>query len=163
MSLLMSNGLLNLPTLQQRLDELVFDYIDTKPNWGKAYLSLDELLEQSTSFFVKYVEGKDGQLPKPSSYWILYMEVNAKLIYFTTLALKNYESKSSGVTNEMLAERFETATKCLTSLHTEENEEFIEEIKESFNLVSNGEPFTGANDRTVEDCINVFYEFSKQY
>ena len=154
--------MLNLAELQQRMDEAIFDYIDSKPNWDKAYILLDEMLEQTTKYFLTVVDSK-GELPKSTTYWVLFMEINAKLIYFTTLALKNRTQKSNGITNELLANRFEIAAKCLSNIHTEENEQFLQEIKASFNEVSNLEDFKGLNERNVELCIEQFYEFAKAY
>ena len=163
MNVLTSSGLLNLAAFQQKMDEIVFENIDTKPNWEKAFIGLDELLEQTTKFFVTYVKNKEYQLPKNSSYWVLFMELNAKLIYFTTLALKNYDKKSIGITNEVLARRFEIASKCITNVNTEENEQFLVEIKDTFDTVSSTEDYEGLKERKVEDCIQTFYEFAKQY
>ena len=81
MTISISNNVLNLADLQQQMDEAIFDYIDSKPNWDKAYILLDEMLEQTTKYFLTVVESK-GNLPKSTTYWILFMELNAKLIYF---------------------------------------------------------------------------------
>ena len=162
MSLVFSNNVLNLADLQQKMEEIVFDYIDSKPNWEKAYMLLDEMLEQTTRYFVDQVQDK-GELPQPSVYWTLFTELNAKLIYFTTLALKNREKKSSGITNEVLANRFETAAECLVNIHTEENEEFVKEIQATFEEVSDRTDFKGGQDRDTVQCIKAFYEFAKNY
>ena len=162
MTISISNKLLNLAELQQRMDEAIFDYIDSKPNWDKAYILLDEMLEQTTKYFLTVVESK-GNLPKSTTYWVLFMELNAKLIYFTTLALKNRAQKSNGITDELIANRFEIASKCLTNIHTEENEQFLQEIKESFLEVSSRQDYEGLNERTVESCLEQFYEFAKAY
>lgn len=144
------------------MDEIVFDYIDSKPNWEKAYMLLDEMLEQTMRYFVEQVQ-KKGELPQPSIYWTLFTELNAKLIYFTTLALKNREQKSAGITNEVLANRFETAAKCLTNIHTEENEDFVKEIQSTFEEVSDRADFKGGDDREVSQCIETLHEFAKSY
>ena len=154
--------MLNLADLQQQMDETIFDYIDSKPNWDKAYILLDEMLEQTTKYFLRVVETK-GELPKANTYWVLFTEINAKLIYFTTLALKHRTQRSKGITDELLANRFEIASKCLTNIHTEENEQFLQEIKASFNEVSDRPDYEGLNERCVESCIEQFYEFAKAY
>lgn len=162
MTLTISNNVLNLADLQQKMDETIFDYIDSKPNWDKAYIILDEMLEQTTKYFLTVV-GSKGALPKPTTYWVLFMELSAKLIYFTTLALKNRTQKSNGITDELIANRFEIASKCLTNIHTDENELFLQEIKVSFHEVSSREDYDGLNYRNVESCIEQFYEFAKAY
>lgn len=162
MTLNISNNVLNLADLQQQMDETIFDYIDSKPNWDKAYILLDEMLEQTMKYFHHIVDMK-GELPKATTYWTLFTELNAKLIYFTTLALKNRTQKSKGITDELLANRFEIASKCITNIHTEENEQFLLEIKESFNEVSSRQDYEGLNERSVESCIEQFYEFAKIY
>ncbi len=162
MTLTISNNVLNLAELQQQMDETIFDYIDSKPNWDKAYILLDEMLEQTTKYFLNAVDSKQG-LPTPTTYWVLFVELNAKLIYFTTLALKNRTQKSTGITDELLASRFEIASKCLTNIHTDENELFLQEIKESFNEVSSREDYKGLKERNIESCIELFYDFAKSY
>ena len=154
--------MLNLAELQQQMDEAIFDYIDSKPNWDKAYILLDEMLEHTTKYFLTVVDSNGG-LPKSTTYWVLFMELNAKLIYFTTLALKNRTQKSNGITDELLANRFEIASKCLTNIDTEENEQFLQEIKASFNEVSSREDYEGLKERNVQSCIEQFYEFAKAY
>ena len=154
--------MLNLAELQQRMDEAIFDYIDSKPNWDKAYILLDEMLEQTTKYFLHIVDLKN-RLPKSTTYWVLFMELNAKLIYFTTLALKNRTQKSNGITNELIANRFEIAAKCLTNIHTDENVLFLQEIKASFDEVSSRQDYEGLNDRQIESCIEQFYESAKAY
>ena len=161
MTLTNSNNVLNLADLQQKMDETIFDYIDSKANWDKAYIILDEMLEQTTKYFLNIVNSKG--LPKPTTYWVIFMELNAKLIYFTTLALKNRTQKSNGITDELIANRFEIASRCLTNIHTDENELFLQEIKASFQEVSSREDYTGLNDRKAESCIEQFYEFAKAY
>ena len=161
MTLTISNNVLNLANLQQKMDETIFDYIDSKPNWDKAYIILDEMLEQTTKYFLNIVNSKG--LPAPTTYWIIFMELNAKLLYFTTLALKNRTQKSNGITDELIANRFEVASKCLTNIHTDENELFLQEIKASFQEVSSREDYDGLNYLNVEACIEQFYEFAKAY
>lgn len=162
MTLKISNNVLNLADFQQQMDETIFDYIDSKPNWDKAYLLLDEMLEQTTKYFLHVVDSK-GELPKATTYWVLFTELSAKLIYFTTLALKNRTQKSKGITDELLANRFEIASKCLTNIHTEENEQFIQEIKASFHEVSSRQDYEGLKERAIESCIKQFYEFAIAY
>ncbi len=163
MTIKITNGILNLAELQQKTDQAVFDYIDSKPNWEKAHTILDDLLEGTTKYFIEYVKKNDDQLPKVSSYWVLFIEINAKLIYFATLALKNCTQKSKSITNDLLANRFEIASKCLTNIELEESELFLQEIKLSFELVAVDTIFEGMKARTVEDCLNEFYEFAKVY
>lgn len=163
MTIKITNGILNLADLQHKSDEAIFDYIDSKPNWEKAHAILDDFLEGTTKYFIDYVKKNDGHLPKVSSYWIWFVVLNAKLIYFTTLALKNCNQKSKSITNELLANRFEIASKCLTNIESEENELFLQEIKASFELVAVDTTFEGMNARTVEDSLNDFYEFAKEY
>ena len=156
------NNVINLAEFQQKMDEIVFDYIDTKPNWEKAYTLLDELLEQSTRYFVDYVE-RNGELPSVSAYWVLFTDFNAKLIYFTTLALSHRTQKSKGITDEILSKRYNIAAKCIVNTKSEENINFMQEIEESFKEVSNGEAFEGKKEQTATNCIQTFYEFAQSY
>lgn len=162
MNLIYSKGLLNLATLSQKADEIIFDYIDSKPNWEKAFKYLDVLLEECTNFFLKTVE-KNNEFPKGNTYWNLFLEINAKLIYFSTLALQHYNQKSIGITDDLLRKRYETSALCLTTVQTEEASSFLEEIKSSYASVGELDDFKGARNLTVEERLQAYYEFSKQY
>ena len=162
MNLVYSKGLLNLATLSQKADEIIFDYIDSKPNWEKAVKYLDVLLEECTNFFLKTME-KNNELPKGNTYWNLFLEINAKLIYFSTLALQHFDQKSNGITNDVLKKRYETSAICLTNVQNEEASNFLEEIKSSYTTVGDLDDFQGGRNLTVEERLQAYFEFSKQY
>lgn len=162
MNLIYTKGFLNLATLNQKADEVIFDYIDSKPNWEKAFKYLDVLLEECTNFFLATVK-KNNELPKGNTYWNLFLEINAKLIYFSTLALQHYNQKSIGITEDVLRKRYETSALCLTNVQTEEASNFLEEIKSSYESVGELDNFQGNRNLTVEERLQVLYEFSKQY
>ena len=157
-----TKGLLNLSTLHQKSDEIIFDYIDSKPNWEIAFKQLDSLLEECTTFFLKTV-ATTNKIPKAAPYWSLFLDLNSKLIYFCTLALQNYCQKSNGITNEVLSKRFETAALCITNTKDEETAQFLEEIKATFATVEKLESFQGEKALSDDERLNIYYEFAKQY
>lgn len=162
MSLIISNNVINLAHFQQKLDETIFDYIDTSANWDKASNLLEEMLDQTTAYFLKQVEAK-GELPSATTYWVLFTDLNAKLLYFATLAMKNKSQRSIGMTDDVIAKRFETAAKCLSNIEVEENQLFLDEIEESYLSVESTIPFGGRLERTPAECIKLFYDFAKEY
>jgi hypothetical protein len=162
MNYINSNGLLNLAAMNERTDEIVFDYIDTKPNWEKAYTNLDALLEESVKFFLDYVK-QTGELPKAKTYWSLFLDLNTKLIYFSTLALSKNELKSKGISESVLANRFQFAINSLTNVHTEEGEQFLQEMIEGATAVSSGNPIIYDEALGIEERMARFYEFCKEY
>lgn len=162
MNLIYTKGLLNIATLNQKADEIIFDYIDSKPHWEKAFKQLDVLLEECTTFFLTTVQ-KNNELPKGTTYWNLFLEVNAKLIYFSTLALQHYDQKSNGITDDVLKKRYETAALCLTNVQSEDASNFLEEIKSSYGTVGALDDFQDGRSLSVEERLQIFHEFSKHY
>ncbi len=76
-----------LAQLQEKVDEIIFDYIDTSKNWGKAYKGLNNLFQQTVQFYEKYVD--ENNIPEANVYWTLFLDVVGRLIYFKTLAEKH--------------------------------------------------------------------------
>ena len=131
MNIELKNDLLNLPSLQLKMDRIVFDHIDTLPNWSKAYGMLDELLQKMVISFNTAVDKKNGELPKGSTYWVLFMDIAAKLLYFTGLAHSHLIDEQDEEVKQHLVNLYYTSVACLPNAQIEENEELLNEIKKS--------------------------------
>ena len=162
MNIELKNDLLNLPQLQLQVDTIVFDYIDSKPNWSKAYEQLDELLQKVARNYNGYITRNEGAMPKASTYWTLYMDVASKLLYFTSLAQSHLIDDQDQQAKAKIIERYKICASCLPNATIEENEEFIAEVKKSM------EQFTGQDVELITSdktdlCFENFYSYTKSY
>src|SRR5690554_4918576 len=96
-----NNNILNLVQLQEELDGILFDYIDTSQKWNQAFERLEELLRQTISYFTSYVRN-EGKVPEGNVFWALYMDIVAKIIYYKTLSYMNLESNSVEKKDEII-------------------------------------------------------------
>nr|WP_106780092.1 hypothetical protein [Lysinibacillus timonensis] len=160
------NGLLNLPQLQAKMDEMVFDYIDSSQKWEKAYKGLDNLLQQTVSNFANYIDRQNGSFPESNVYWNLFADILAQLIYFKTLAQKQISDMKIPEVKEYILYSYTVAAKCI--IHFQEH--LLDEISKSFEDVEllNGkegafkEAIKNANN-DLDKCLKQFYEFSISY
>jgi hypothetical protein len=165
MNLEIKNDLLNLPNLQLTMDRIVFDHIDTLPNWSKAYKLLDELLQRVAISFNTAVDKKAGELPKASTYWVLYMDIAAKLLYFTGLAHSHLIDEQDVEVKQHLINLYHTSAVCLPNAQVEENEELLNEIKKSIKVLAeqNEQHTEIQTSNSIDECILKFEKFAKTY
>ncbi|WP_332647252.1 hypothetical protein [Lysinibacillus sp. 54212] len=164
MSIQKTNNILNLASLQERLDSTVFDYVDTTQNWGKAKESLQELLGQAVDYLTMYTKDNGG-LPKSSPYWVLFMDFASRLVYFNALVDENLVDPQNDVAKVNIRQAYLTAANCLPNNHFDENAEFFNEIQKSYNSLN--EAGTGQQIEkgihSLNDCLNAFYQFTLTY
>lgn len=161
----LKNNLLNLPNLQLTMDHIVFDHIDTSPNWSKAYEMLDELLQKMVINFNVTIDEKKGDLPKASTYWILYMDIAAKLLYFTGLAQSHLIDEQDIESKKNLLKQFYTSFACLPNVSDEENEELLNEIQKSIDAlaVKTNQPIESKISKSFDECVLQFKNFANTY
>lgn len=161
----LKNDLLNLPNIELKMDHIVFDHIDTKPNWSKAYEMLDELLQKMAVGFNASVDRKDGALPKASTYWVPFMNIASKLLYFTGLAHSNLIDAEDEDAKTHIVKLYQMSVACLPNAQVEENEEFLTEVKKSIIAIApqTKQPVEISTSSTVDECIAKFETFSKTY
>lgn len=161
-----TNNMLNLATLQNKMDETLFDYVDTTPNWPKAYAILDDLLHQAVNYFNQYVEQRNGELPPSNSYWTLFMDLASRLIYFNGMThAKLIDVQDEGAKNNIV-NLYEISAKCMPNAKLEQNQQFLEEIVASYlELEPNGERahILDKAGSSEKDCIQSFFELCKTY
>ena len=158
----LKNDLLNLPQLQLQVDTIVFDSIDSTQNWSKAYAQLEDLLQKVVHNFNGYVARNEGVLPKASTYWILYMDIAAKLVYFTGLAKFHLIDAGDQEASAQIYELFKTSAGCLPNASLEENEEFLSEIQKSMEQLT-GQAVELVTTGESNTCFETFYTLSKTY
>lgn len=162
MNIELKNDLLNLPKLQEQVDTIVFDSIDSKPNWSKAYEQLDGLLQKVAQNFNSFITSKEGVMPKASTYWTLYMDIAAKILYFTGLAQSHLMDEQDPEAKAQVLERYKLSASCLPNASLEENEEYISEVKKSIEQLLGQQVEITLSEKTSA-CFEKFYSFTKSY
>lgn len=158
------SNILSLASLQERLDSTVFDYVDTTQNWGKAKVNLQDLLGEAVDHFTKYMkENKD--LPKSSPFWVLFMGLASRLVYFNALVDENLMDQRNDQEKAEILHAYKVAANCLPNIQFEDNADFLSEIQKSFKGLNktNAEPQIENGVRSLHDCLIVFYEFTETY
>ena len=118
---------LDIMKLQDKMDSIVFDYIDTSNNYKKAISELNQLYTQVTAFYKDYVDGCAEDMPPSNTYWFLFIDCSAKLSYFLASSIY-YASNELQDTPEKVVTLLETAARILPNHEQEENEVFLTEI-----------------------------------
>lgn len=162
MSINITNELLNVGKLQHVMNQTVFDYVDTTQKSAKAYEILDDLLHQAVNYFNSQLEKNNGDVPKRSAYWPLFMDVAAKLIYFNGLTHAQLIDSNDNGARLHIVEMYKTAARCLPNVTTEENAEFLAEISKSAELLV-GEAIRLETSATLEQCLAQFQQLAHTY
>ena len=161
---------INLFQLKERMDEYVFNFIDSTQKWEKAYVSLDELVAISVDYFQRYLK-ENGQLPKGNTFWVLFMDVASKLIYFHTMALYHLKKNDSEETfQKKVIKLYTMAANCIPEINKEANKEFLKEISISYESIELFDGIQGEFEKVIknknnqiQDCLATFNEFSTFY
>jgi len=163
-----NNGLLNVAQLHEKVDEIIFDYIDTSKNWGKGYKGLNNLFQQTVQFYVKYVD-ENGN-PKSNLYWTLFLDVVGRLVYFRTLAEKHLTDLPTNENVDNFIKGYVVAAACLQNANTNQEHELLDEINESFKEIhpSNSEKgiFNHSileNTNSLEEVLLEFYNYCSTF
>ncbi|MBD8026795.1 hypothetical protein H9636_08995 [Ureibacillus sp. Re31] len=161
-----NNHTLNLVELNDRMEEIVFNYIDTTQNWKKAYTNLDELVKSAVNHFNHVVQA-NGELPKENTYWVLYMNVVCKLLYFHTISNYHLQMNIDQDVKKEVLNLLTVAANCIPDVHMEDNAEFLKELATSYENIElyNGkqgefEKMIVAQNNRVIDCIKTFSTYS---
>lgn len=157
-----SDNILNLAQLQEKMDGVVFDHLDTTQNWQKAFVELDALLKQAISYYHQQLEETNRNLPKGNVYWNLFMDITSKLIYFRTFAEKNLLDISNSLDKEHVLNNLKVAACCLPNIQ-KGNYEFLQEIAQTYEEIELFEGKKGAFEQfyfslnnTLEKCLENF-------
>jgi len=116
---------LDIVKLQEKMNAIVFDYLDTSNNYPKAMRELNPLYIQVITYYKEYVNQR--ALPKANTYWHLFIDCCAKLCYFLA-ASTYYSSNALQKTPEKVEHLLKIAAYSLPSIEQEENEQLLEDI-----------------------------------
>lgn len=118
---------LDIVKLQKKMDDIVFDYLDTSNNYPKAMRELNPLYTQATVFYKEYLDNRAGELPSANTYWHLFIDCCAKLCYFLA-ASTYYSSNELQKTPEKVERLLTVAAYSLPNIEQEENEQLLSSI-----------------------------------
>ena len=153
--------MLNLVELQEKLNRVVFDYVDTTQKWEKAHEDLQHLQSQIIEHFDQYVRHNDGALPKGNSYWVLFLDLASRLVYFNNLVKQNIDGDLNEITRNEVAAAYEMAAKILPYKKSEESDELLEEIEKSLQQVTNSNRSIDKSSYPVGQCMEHFQQYIK--
>ncbi|KOY81021.1 hypothetical protein I6G82_04150 [Lysinibacillus macroides] len=118
---------LDIVKLQEKMNTIVFDYLDTSNNYPKAMRELNPLYKQATTFYKDYVEKQAGELPSANTYWHLFIDCYAKLCYFLAISMY-YSSNALQKTPEQVEQLLKVAAYSLPNIDQEENDQLVTTI-----------------------------------
>lgn len=118
---------LDIVKLQEKMNAIVFDYLDTSDNYPKAMRELNPLYIQVTTFYKEYIDHRAGEIPSANTYWHLFIDCSAKLCYFLA-ASTFYSSNALQKTPDKIEKLLHIAATSLPSIDQEENEQLLTDI-----------------------------------
>lgn len=157
-----TNNILNLAQLHEKMNETVFNYIDSSQHWDKAYKELENLVHQVVEYFNNWVD-IEGRLPKIGTYWTLFMDIVSQLLYFYGLAWQQLMADQDEVEKDKIVNIYTVAANCMPNVKSEEGQAFLEEITKSYEQLNSGNGTLSMSSKTVSNCITTFSEFSENY
>lgn len=131
-----NSKLLKVSVMEDHLNQVIFDCIDTSEKWDQAEKELLEMERELEQFFVKTIDGNNGELPKENSYWYLYMDVVSKVLYFRSLASSSLKPNDEKVATKSLA-AMTTVVRTLPNNHLEDNKDFLNEVVQTIKRLFN--------------------------
>ncbi|KOS67916.1 hypothetical protein AEA09_04670 [Lysinibacillus contaminans] len=156
---------LDIVKLQDKMNSIVFDYIDTSNNYRKAMKELNQMYMQVTTFYKDYIDGRNGEIPSTNTYWYLFIDCSAKLCYFLATAIY-YSSNELQKTPVKVEKLLETAARTLPNIEQEESEEFLTAILSLYAEIVGDDPKTTllcedvlTQKGNVKQCLQQFKQF----
>lgn len=161
MNIQIKNNILNLAELQEKLNRVVFDYVDTTQKWEKAQENLQQLQSQMVAYFEQYISRNDGTLPSGNPYWVLFLDLASRLVYFNSLVKQSVVSELDETTRNEVANAYEMAAKIFPYKQSEENDEFLEEIEKSLQQMTDHTRLVDKSSYPLSQCMEAFHNYIK--
>lgn len=125
--------LLDVMSLQEQIDQVVFDYFDTSVRHEIAHEQLMKLFTEVRTYFTDYLAKNDGVLPAASTYWHMFVSCASQLSYF--LAITTLTTAKQPQDTALALEYATLAVQTLPHLKTEDDELMVEEMKQQFTVL----------------------------
>lgn len=160
MEIIIKGDLVDIMSVQEEIERIVFDNMETSNRYAIAEQSLNEIWQQLQAYYQNYISKNDGALPKPSTYWHLFMNSVSQSAYFLALAML----ENTANTNEQQAkELLQLATMLLPISDKEKNKAFLEEILATLQPLLTNEQLATVKQQAIHEkgdltsCLNVFF------
>lgn len=160
----MTNEAVKLIRLKEKMDEIIFNDIDTSQNWERAYLSLGELLERFVDYYNTAVANDES--PKENTFWMMFLDISSKLIFFHSLSYYKMQTEKSVKVIEEVKELFTIAANCIPNVQKIVNAQFLNEIASSYEELELLNVKEGSFERTIliqnnkpQTCFEHFSKF----
>ena len=111
--------------------------------------------------FEQYVSRNEGALPSGNSYWVLFLDLASRLVYFNSLVKQNLVSDLDEATRNEIANAYEMAANIFPYKQSEENDEFLEEIEKSLQQITDSTRLVDKNSHPLSQCIENFHDYIK--
>ena len=128
---------LDIISMQEQVDEIVFNYIDTSVNYEQAYKQIAPKLDEAMQFVQRYLQANSLETPPSNTYWMLFAGLVSKLAYFKAYTMWKLQHGSQDEMNRL----FIASAYVLPNKETEANEEILEDIAAQYTVFQqqNGE------------------------
>lgn len=122
--------LLDVMSLQEQIDHIVFDYMDTSVRHEIAHEQLNELFAEVQQYFTNYVKKNNGVLPDASTYWHMFVSCVSQLSYFLSITTFTISQQA---TDKMQALQYaQLAVATLPQMKSEDDELLVNEMQEQY-------------------------------
>lgn len=161
MQIQVTNNMLNIGILQEKLDRIVFESIDTTQNWEKALTGLEQLHTQVVDYFREIGSRSEEVLPKTNTYWLLFLNSAAKVVYFYHVAKQHITTAIDETMKQQLIANFIAASCILPNNLAEDNEELMNEIEKSIQQLDPTVTLSRTANQ-LTDCLKAFEKYTEQ-
>lgn len=121
---------LDIISMQEQVDEIVFNYIDTSANYEQAYKQIAPKLDEAMQFLQRYLEKNSLQVPPSNTYWTIFAGLVSKLAYFKAFTMWKLQHGSTEEMNRL----FVASAYVLPNKETEASEEILEDIAVQYRI-----------------------------
>lgn len=119
---------LDIISIQEQVDEIIFNHIDTAANYQEAYKVFAQKLDEMLQFLQRYLQANKLDVPPSNTYWTLFAGLASKLMYFKAYTMWKLDHGKVEEMNELFI-----ASACvLPNKETEAAEEILEDISANY-------------------------------
>ncbi|CDZ99907.1 hypothetical protein BN1050_00356 [Metalysinibacillus saudimassiliensis] len=122
--------LLDVMSLQEQIDHIVFDYMDTSVRHEIAHEQLNELFTEVQQYFASYIMKNNGVLPDASTYWLMFVSCVSQLSYF--LSITTFTTAQQSADKTQAVQYAELAVATLPQMKNEDDELLVDEMNEKY-------------------------------
>jgi len=118
--------LLDVMHLQETIDQVVFDYLDTSVRHEIAHEQLVALFSEVQTYFTNYITKNNGAIPQPSTYWHMFVSCVSQLSYFLSITTFTTAQQAQALAYAQLA------VTTLPKIKSEDDELLVADMKAQY-------------------------------